>query len=81
MGWVSLLAVPAFFALHLAVVIVVLLLGGLPYTIGAVIYATQWPDPWAAILGFHEIFHLFSVAGAVAFAAAICIWAPPFPRG
>ena len=81
MGWVALLALPAFFALHLPLLVVVLVLGGVLYTLGALIYATRWPDPWPAILGFHEIFHLFVVAGAVAFAAAIWIWALPFPRG
>jgi hemolysin III len=80
MGWVSLLAIPAFLALHLPLLVVVLLLGGVLYTIGALIYATRWPDPWPAIFGYHEIFHLFVVAGAVAFAAAIWIWALPFPR-
>ena len=35
------------------------------YTLGALIYATRWLDPWPAIFGFHEIFHLFVVAGAV----------------
>jgi hemolysin III len=46
-----------------------------------VIYAARLPDPWPAIFGFHEIFHMFEVAGAVACAAAIRIWALPFPRG
>ena len=67
--------------LHLAVLVVVLLLGGVLYTIGALIYATRWLDPLPAIFGFHELFHLFVVASAVAFAAAIWIWALPFPRG
>jgi hemolysin III len=59
----------------------VLLLGGLLYTIGAVMYATRWRDPWPAIFGFHDIFHVFVVAGTAPFANAIWIWALPFPRG
>ena len=81
MGWVSLLALPTFLTQHLPRLVVVLPLGGVLYTIGAVIYATRWPDPWPAISGFHELFHVFAVAGAVALAAAIWIWALPFPRG
>jgi hypothetical protein len=34
----------------------------------------------AALFGFHELFHMFVVAGVVAFAAAIWFGALPFPR-
>lgn len=40
-----------------------LMIGGLFYTIGAVIYVIKMPDPYPGILGFHEIFHLFVLAG------------------
>jgi hemolysin III len=49
-----------------------LLLGGILYTIGAIIYALKWPDPFPRVLGFHEVFHLFVIAGSVAF--ALVIW-------
>ena len=38
--------------------------GGLCYTLGAVIYATKWPNPWPRWFGFHEIWHVFVLAGA-----------------
>jgi hemolysin III len=81
MGWVSLAALPAFLGALSVAFVTVLVLGGVLYTIGAVIYATRRPNPWPAVFGFHEIFHLFVVAGAVAFAAAVWVWALPFPRG
>lgn len=37
--------------------------GGLFYTVGAVIYATKRPDPFPKIFGYHEIWHLFVLAG------------------
>ncbi|MFK4753569.1 PAQR family membrane homeostasis protein TrhA [Oceanobacter antarcticus] len=37
--------------------------GGVFYTIGAVIYACKWPNPWPDTFGFHEIWHLFVIAG------------------
>jgi hemolysin III len=40
-------------------------LGGLFYTIGAVIYAIKKPNPWPNIFGFHEIFHLFIIGGSL----------------
>lgn len=41
-----------------------LIAGGVFYSIGAVIYGLKKPDPWPGILGFHEIFHLFVLAGS-----------------
>lgn len=40
-----------------------LIAGGLFYTVGAVIYALKRPNPWPGVLGFHELWHLFVLAG------------------
>ena len=80
MGWVAILALPVFITKLPWTALATLALGGILYTIGAVIYARKKPDPVPHILGFHEIFHLFVIAGSVAFAACIWIWALPFPR-
>lgn len=45
--------------------------GGLLYTVGAVFYATKWPDPWPGKFGFHEIWHLFVLAGGSAHFVAV----------
>jgi hemolysin III len=39
-------------------------MGGLCYTIGAVLEALRWPNPWPGMFGHHEIFHLWVMAGA-----------------
>ena len=45
--------------------------GGLLYTLGAVVYGTKRPDPSPRWFGFHEIFHVFTVAAfAVHYVAA-----------
>lgn len=44
--------------------IALLAAGGVFYTIGGVIYITKHPNP-TALLGFHEIFHLFVIAGSI----------------
>jgi len=51
--------------------------GGLLYTVGAVVYALKWPDPWPRVFGFHEIFHLFTLAGAGCHLAAIAFYVVP----
>lgn len=41
-----------------------LIAGGLAYTVGAVIYARQRPDPFPGRFGHHEIWHLLVLAGS-----------------
>lgn len=50
---------------------ILLVLGGLLYTIGGVVYATEKPNPMPAWFGFHEIFHLLVVAASVCHYVAI----------
>jgi hemolysin III len=52
------------------------LLGGLVYTAGAIVYAVQRPDPFPRIFGYHEIFHLFVVAAAALHFAAVWLTLP-----
>ena len=80
MGWISILAIPAFLEVLPWHVIGLLLLGGALYTVGAVIYARKKPNPFPRVLGFHEIFHLFVIAGSVVFTVVIWVWVLPFPR-
>ena len=80
MGWISLLALPAFLAVLPWPVIGLLLLGGVFYTVGAIIYARKKPNPFPTVLGFHEVFHLFVIAGSVVFTIVIWVWVLPFPR-
>jgi hemolysin III len=80
MGWIALLALPGFLVALPWLAIAWFLMGGIFYTIGAVIYAHRWPDPFPRIFGFHEIFHLFVIMGTVAFAVPVWVWALSFPR-
>jgi hemolysin III len=64
MGWLAVVIIyPLINALQIAA-LMWLLIGGIFYTIGAVIYALKRPDPFPGILGFHEIFHLFVLLGS-----------------
>jgi hemolysin III len=64
-GWIGIIALPEFFpALGIAAAVLLIVGAGL-YTIGAVTYATTWPNPSPATFGFHEIFHLLVIAAAV----------------
>ncbi|MHB1988864.1 MAG: PAQR family membrane homeostasis protein TrhA [Acidimicrobiales bacterium] len=56
---------------------VLVLLGGLVYTVGAVVYARKKPDPVPSVFGFHEVFHSCTVIGAALQFLAIAYFALP----
>ncbi len=64
-GWVGVIAAPQIFTeLHIASAVLIVV-GGVLYTLGALAYSTHWPDPFPATFGFHEVFHVLVVAAAV----------------
>ena len=54
-----------------------MLLGGVLYGCGAVVYGLQRPDPIPDVFGYHEIFHLFVLAGAAVHFATIAVYVIP----
>jgi len=56
-----------------------IVLGGVLYTIGAVIYGRKRPDPFPRWFGYHEIFHLLVVAASICHYLAI--WRYVLPAG
>jgi len=47
--------------------------GGLMYSAGAVVYALKKPNPSPRWFGFHEIFHVFTIAAFACHYIAISI--------
>ena len=72
-GWVGVIAVPQVFGALGVAVGVLLVVGAGLYTIGALAYASTWPNPFPATLGFHEVFHLLVVAAAATQFAAVSL--------
>jgi len=60
-GWVGVIAAPQLFGEVGVPGAVLLLVGGALYTLGALTYATHWPNPFPSTFGFHEVFHLLVV--------------------
>jgi hemolysin III len=76
-GWIGALAFPAI-AIDAGIGAGILIaLGGVLYTTGAVVYARERPDPNPAVFGYHEIFHVLVLAAAALHFAAIAIYALP----
>jgi hemolysin III len=70
-GWVTVIALPEMLHRLGPVPVILLLGGGLLYSLGAVTYATQKPNPWPHTFGFHEVFHLLVVLAAAMHYVAI----------
>jgi hemolysin III len=64
MGWVAVVAAPAILETVPAGGIAWLLTGGVVYSVGALIYGLKRPNPLPGVFGFHELWHLFVLAGS-----------------
>lgn len=67
LGWAAVLYMVDLFQANAAMMVLVIV-GGLLYTGGAVCYALKKPNPWPGHFGFHEIFHVCTVL------AFLCHW-------
>lgn len=72
LGWVAVWFLPHFWDSGGPAVVILLLAGGLAYTVGAVFYAMRWPNPWPKYFGFHEFFHVGTVVGYVC--QSVAVW-------
>jgi hemolysin III len=76
-GWVAIAALPQLWEEMGPVGVGLIALGGALYTLGAIVYARQKPDPNPEVFGYHEIFHLLVIAAAAIQYAAVAIYALP----
>ena len=77
LGWVAVLAFPGLWNEMGVTGTLLVAAGGLLYTAGAVVYATQRPDPFPRTFGYHEVFHALVIAAAAAQFAAVAFFALP----
>ncbi len=64
LGWVAVFVLPDLLHHGGVVPFVLLLTGGVLYSLGAVCYALKWPNPWPRTFGHHEFFHAGTVIAA-----------------
>jgi hemolysin III len=64
LGWVVVPVVPRLLAALGPGPLALLLGGGLAYTVGAAVYAARRPDPFPAVFGYHEVFHVLVIVAA-----------------
>ncbi len=73
MGWTAVGWFGQFWVSGGPTVVLLVLAGGLVYSIGAVVYALQRPNPSLTWFGFHEIFHACTIVAAICHYIAIAL--------
>ena len=76
LGWVAVAAISQLLKLPWPG-LMLLLIGGLAYSVGAVVYALRKPDPFPRVLGYHEVFHLLTLVAVGCQYAAIAFYVLP----
>ena len=77
MGWVAVIAAPALYRAVPAEGMAWVLSGGLTYSMGALVYGLERPNPLPGVFGFHEVWHLFVVAGSACHFWAVLRYVAP----
>lgn len=77
MGWLAFAAVGEMLATLPAWALTWLIVGGVIYTLGAVVYITKIMDFRPGIFGFHEVWHIFVILAALAHYIAIAVYIAP----
>ena len=77
LGWVAVAAMPGLVDGIGAIPTLLVALGGLLYTAGAVVYARGRPDPVPAVFGYHEVFHVLVIVAAALQYAVVAFWVLP----
>ncbi len=67
LGWAAVMYLVDLLQASVAMMVLVIV-GGLLYTAGAIVYGLKRPNPWPGHFGFHEIFHVCTVL------AFLCHW-------
>ena len=64
MGWMAVLALPGLYAALPAQAVHWLIAGGVVYSVGTVVYATNRPHLWPGKFSAHDLWHLFVLGGS-----------------
>jgi hemolysin III len=74
LGWVAVIVLPQMIGRVDLAAVILLVAGGLAYTLGAVVYVRRRPDPAPAVFGYHELFHALTIVGVACQYVAIAFF-------
>ena len=74
LGWVGVVAMPQLVRHDGVAPLVLLAVGGVAYTLGALVYARRKPDPAPLVFGYHELFHALTIVALAAQYVAVAFF-------
>jgi hemolysin III len=77
LGWVAVVAFPQIFDQVGIAGSVLVVIGGIAYTTGAVVYTLRRPDPIPEVFGYHEVFHALVIVAVACQYSAIAFYVLP----
>ena len=77
LGWAGVIAAPQLFGGIGLAGALLLLAGGVAYTVGGIVYARRRPDPFPTIFGYHEVFHALVIAAVALQYAVVAFFVLP----
>lgn len=80
MGWLCLFARQEILRVLPPGALFWLVMGGVLFTLGAVVYATKIFNLKPGVFGFHEMWHIFVILGCICHYILIAVYVAPFPR-
>ena len=77
LGWVGVIVAPQLFSGIGITGALLLVTGGVAYTVGGIVYARRRPDPFPTIFGYHEVFHALVIAAVALQYAVVAFFVLP----
>ena len=77
MGWLCLMGIRVMLATMPMSALIWLLLGGIFFSLGAIVYVTKRPNLYPGVFGFHELWHVFVILGCLCHFVVVAVYVAP----
>ena len=77
MGWLCLMGIRVMLATMPMSALIWLLLGGIFFSLGAIVYVTKRPNLYPGVFGFHELWHIFVILGCLCHFVVVAVYVAP----
>jgi hemolysin III len=77
MGWLCLMGIRVMLAEMPMSALIWLLLGGIFFSLGAIVYVTKRPNFYPGVFGFHELWHIFVILGCLCHFIVVAVYVAP----
>ena len=81
MGWLCIIGIPVMLAAMPVGALFWLLLGGILFSVGSIVYVVEKPNFYPGVFGFHEVWHVFVILGCLSHFILIAAYVAPQPVG